>query len=163
MRVKTIVCIGLSVVMIGFAGIGMAQEKTAEDSKLDELIKRVEELQRQFDEMKNNYETEIKALKEEVQQLKQPPSEEVEAEDQAAYLRQLAERIAGLEEMEEKAPEETVFKFGGLSLQKLNPEISVSGDFVGHYTNQSGTKRQTDAEMRGLELNFQSYLDPYSR
>ena len=73
MRVKTIVCIGLSVVMIGFAGIGMAQEKTAEDSKLDELNKRVEELQRQFDEMKKNYETEIKALKEEVQQLKQPP------------------------------------------------------------------------------------------
>ena len=165
MRVKTTICIILSFIMIGLAGSGIAQDKTDEDSKLDALNKRIEQLQRQFDEMKKTYETEIKALKEEVRQLRQAPAEpeKVGAEDEAARLRKLAQGIAGVEEQEEKAPEETVFRFGGLSLQKLNPEISVSGDFVAHHTNQSGTKRQTDAEMRGLELNFQSYLDPYSR
>ncbi|MBA7668657.1 hypothetical protein ES703_76772 [subsurface metagenome] len=117
-----------------------------------------------MNEMKLKHETEINALKKEVSKLGQavPVSEEAKAEDELARLRELAESMAG-EKKEQKAPEETVYKFGGLSLQQLNPEISVSGDFVGHYRHQAETRKRTDAEIRGLELNFQSYLDPYSR
>ena len=56
-----------------------------------------------------------------------------------------------------------MFRFKGLGLQALNPEISVSGDMVGSYTNQKHVRERTDFTLRSFELNFQSYLDPFSR
>ncbi|MGB2809058.1 MAG: hypothetical protein WBC22_15045 [Sedimentisphaerales bacterium] len=164
MRVKKIVCIIFFFALVGFPSLGFTQDKGSENIELAELKQQILELQRQMDEMKSKHENEIKALKEKVEKLSpaEPVTDEVKAEEEADYLRKLAESMAG-EKEEEKTPEETVFKFGGLSLQKLNPEISVSGDFVGHYRNQSGTRERSDAEIRGLELNFQSYLDPFSR
>jgi hypothetical protein len=164
MRVKKIVCIIFFFALVGFPSLGLTQDKGGEKTELAELKQMILELQRRMDEMKNEYENEIKALKEKVEKFSpaEPLTEEVKAEEEAGYLRKLAQGIAG-EEEEEKTPEGTVFKFGGLSLQQLNPEISVSGDFVGHYRNQSGTRERSDAEIRGLELNFQSYLDPFSR
>jgi len=164
MQVKQIVCIIFFFSLIGFPSLGLAQNEETKNTGLAELKEQILELKRQMDEMKSKHENEIKALKEELEKLSPPVPvpEEVKAEEEADYLRKLAQDIAG-EEEEEKTPEETVFKFGGLSLQQLNPEISVSGDFVGHYRNQSGTRERSDAEIRGLELNFQSYLDPFSR
>ena len=164
MQVKKIVYIILFVAMMGFPGSALAQNKETEKSELAELREQILALKRQMDEMKSKHDNEIKALKEKIEKLgpSAPVPEEVKAEEEADYLRELAQSIAG-EEEEEKTPEETVFKFGGLSLQKLNPEISVSGDFLGHYRYQSGTRERSDALLRGLELNFQSYLDPYSR
>ena len=164
MRVKTIVCIIFFFTLTGFFHMGFAQDEGSENSELAELRQQILELKRQMDEMKSRHEDEIKALKEKIEKLgpAEPVTEEVKAEEEADYLRKLAQDMVG-EEKEEKTPEETVFKFGGLSLQKLNPEISVSGDFLGHYRNQSGTRERSDADIRGLELNFQSYLDPFSR
>ena len=164
MYVKKILCVVLFCVTIGFPVAGLAENKKTENSELEQLKQQMLELKRQMDEMRTKHQIEIKELKEEIEKLKQPAAvaEEVKAEQEADYLRKLAESIAGPKE-EEKPPEETVFKFAGLSLQKLNPEISVSGDFVGHYRHQADTRKRTDAEIRGLELNFQSYLDPFSR
>jgi len=164
MQVKKIVCIVFFFALIGFPSLGLAQDEGSEKNELTELKQQILELQRQMNEMKSKYENEIKELKEKVEKLSpaEPVTEEVKAEEEADYLRKLAQDIVG-EEEEEKTPEETVFKFGGLSLQQLNPEISVSGDFVGHYRDQSGTRERSDAEILGLELNFQSYLDPFSR
>jgi len=164
MQVKKIACIVLFLTMIGFPSLGLAQNEETKNTEFAELKEQILELQRQMNEMKSKHENEIKALKEELEKLSpaEPITEEVKAEEEADYLRKLAEGLAG-EEEPEKTPEETTFKFGGLSLQKLNPEISVSGDFVGHYRSQSGTRERSDASMRGLELSFQSYLDPFSR
>jgi hypothetical protein len=150
--------------MIGFPSLGLAQNKETENTEFAELKQQMLELKRQMDEMKSKHENEMKVLKEEIKKLSPaaPVSEEVKAEEEADYLRKLAKSMAG-EEEKEKTPEETVFKFSGLSLQQLNPEISVSGDFLAHYRHQGETRKRTDAEIRGLELNFQSYLDPYSR
>jgi hypothetical protein len=147
-----------------FSGPGFARDKEDEKADIAELKQQILELQRQMNEMKSRHEDEIKALKEKIEKLgpAEPAAEEVKTDQEADYLRKLAQDVAG-EDKEEKTPEETVFKFGGLSLQQLNPEISVSGDFVGHYRNQSGTRERSDAEIRGLELSFQSYLDPFSR
>ncbi len=164
MRVRTVICTVSLCVMIGFPIVVHAQNKDSENSEFNELKEQILELKRQMNEMKTKQELEIKELKEEIEKLRQPRlvPEETKVEEEADYLRQLAESMAG-EKQEEKTPEETVFKFGGLSLQKLNPEISVSGDFIGHYRHQGDTRKRTDAEIRGLELNFQSYLDPFSR
>ncbi len=162
MQVKKIFCLLFLLAAIGSSRVVFAENNETENSEIVELKQQILELKQQMNEMKQQYNIEIKALREEIGKLRQPAPEEVEAEDELARLRELAESMAG-EKKEQKAPEETVYKFGGLSLQQLNPEISVSGDFVGHYRHQDETRRRTDAEIRGLELNFQSYLDPYSR
>jgi hypothetical protein len=56
-----------------------------------------------------------------------------------------------------------VFKSGNLSLQALNPEISVTGDMLGTY--QSGIEGgpTTETAFRSLGFHFEAYLDPYSR
>jgi len=163
MPVKKIFCLLFFLVSMGWSNMGLAENNETENPELVELKQQILELKRQMNEMKRNHDIEINALKEEIGKLSQPVpvAEETKAEDEAARLRELAESMAG-EKKEQEKPEETVYKFGGLSLQQLNPEISVSGNFVGHYRHQSETRKRTDAEI-GLELNFQSYLDPYSR
>jgi len=164
MQVKKILCLLFLLATIGSSGMVLAENNEAENPELIELKQQILELKQQMNEMKRLHNIEIKALREEISKLRQPvpAPEEAKVEDELARLRELAESMAG-EKKEQKAPEETVYKFGGLSLQQLNPEISVSGDFVGHYRHQDETRKRTDAEIRGLELNFQSYLDPYSR
>jgi len=45
--------------------------------------------------------------------------------------------------------------------QSFNPDISVIGDFLGHYS--SNTKADNGYALREVELGFSSYVDPYSR
>jgi len=166
MKSKIIAVVAVFAVLATCIDAGFAQETG--ESELAELKRLVIELKQQMQNMEENQQQEIRVLKEEIEQLKEKSKvaeqEEPEAEDEQAFLRSLAEDMAGEKPAEEvKPPEETVFKFRGLNLRSFNPEISVSGDFLAHYTDQSGTRRRADAEMRGLELNFQSYLDPFSR
>ncbi|MFC1793643.1 hypothetical protein ACFL3Q_08670 [Planctomycetota bacterium] len=163
MQIKKVVCVLFLFTTVGMSNLGLARDKETEDAELAELKQRTLELQQQIHEMKGKHENEINSLKEKVKELSEcagTPAE-AEAEDEMARLRALAESAAG-EKKEQKTPEETVYKFGGLSLQKLNPEISVSGDFLTYYRHQDKTRKRTDAFLRGIELNFQSYLDPFS-
>lgn len=60
--------------------------------------------------------------------------------------------------------EETVFRARGTSLQALNPEISVAGDFwAGYREDAANGDRHPKFNSRGLGLHLESYLDPYSR
>ncbi len=136
-------------------------------SQQDDLAavqKRVDELTTLIHQMQQQHEQEINALKQELDRLRGGLADEERAgaTDELAALRELALDEAGGEQEAAKAPEETVFKAAGLSLQKLNPEISASGDFLTYYRHQDGTRKRGDAEIRGLELNIQSYLDPFS-
>ncbi len=143
---------------------GSARGGSAQQGDVDELREKVDDLTALIRQMQQDHAHQIDALKEEIGQLRAGQVEdEPEAEmDELAALRGLALEKAGGEAPPEKTAEETVFKAAGLSLQKLNPEISASGDFLTYYRSQNGTRKRTDAEMRGLELNFQSYLDPFS-
>jgi hypothetical protein len=49
------------------------------------------------------------------------------------------------------------------SLSILNPEISVTGDFVGAYVDPAGESGAASATPREFEFSFQSALDPYTR
>jgi len=159
-----IICVLCLFIAVGLSNISFARNKETEEDELAELRRQILELKQQMNEMNGEHEKQIDMLKEEIVRLQELAGvpEESEAEDEMARLRALAESAAG-EKKEQKAPEETVYKFGGLSLQQLNPEISVSGDFITHYRDQAETRKRTDAEIRGVELNFQSYLDPFSR
>ena len=163
MQSRTTMGVLVLLAALGLSNMALAQDKRTDGAELAELKQQILELKQQADETRRKHDSEIEALKEEVKKLggATGDSEEASAEDEMASLRALAENAAGQKE-EQKAPEETVYKFGGLSLQKLNPEISVSGDFLAYYRHQDETRKRTDAFLRGLELNFQSYLDPFS-
>ena len=164
MQVKKIVCIIFFFTLMSFASLDFARDNESEKSELSELRQQILELQRQMKEMKSKHENEIKALQDKIEKLSpaEPAAEEVKTEEEADYLRKLAQDIVG-EEKEEKTPEETVFKFGGLSLQQLNPEISVTGDFLFSSRQDTTSRKSSDFEFRTLGVHVESWLDPYSR
>jgi hypothetical protein len=152
----------------GSAGPSKQSEVEQLKSRLDELTRRIEQTQKDHREQQEQIarlKGEIKTLKGEPNvpgQRGQAPAEPNNAGEEVARLRALAEGLAGPKK-EEKSPEETVYKSRGLSLQQLNPEISVSGDLLAYYRDQEETRRRSDIFLRALELNFQSYLDPFSK
>ncbi len=74
-------------------------------------------------------------------------------------LRRDAEIEAG--KKEDKKEEKFVAR--GLGLQKLNPEISIVGDFLATLSDKDKGAGKTDFLFRTLGLHFESYLDPYTR
>lgn len=123
----------------------------------------------------------IEALRQEIQALRQEYGERLAAlearlaqleaarqpegtEDELAALRAEAEATAGEPaEAPEVAPETSRVAAAGSerNLNRLNPEISITGDLVGFYTDHGGEDRE-DFDAREFELNFQSALDPFS-
>ena len=91
----------------------------------------------------------------------------------AAFLCQ-AQEDASIETIRRAARAETVsqeagqaqnttFTSGALGLQKLNPEISVTGDILWSYRDVESSGAEQDFTLRGLGLHFESYLDPFTR
>ena len=154
------ICLPVILLVIALSPAASGQ---SQPDDLAAMQKQVDDLTTLIRQMQQQHEREIDALKEELDHLRDSHDTEAEAEtDELAALRELALDEAGGEKEPEKTPEETVFKAAGLSLQKLNPEISAAGDLLVYYHDQDGTRKRSDAEIRGLELNFQSYLDPFS-
>jgi len=91
-------------------------------------------------------------------------AEDPENGDDLEALRALAEAEAE-EEQEKPAGEESlpVFRALGLSLQGLNPEISVVGDMLGSFRRQEGVREQWKFNFRSIGLHFQAYVDPYTK
>ncbi|MEA2564169.1 MAG: hypothetical protein QOH06_5673 [Acidobacteriota bacterium] len=83
-------------------------------------------------------------------------------DDELAALRAAAQETTGssAEAPDIITPEsmETSIAGSERNLSQLNPEISVTGDMVGFYTDQG----REDFDAREFELNFQSALDPFS-
>jgi len=77
-------------------------------------------------------------------------------------LRQAAAAASQAPTAAEK-PAETIFKAGSLGLQKLNPEISVTGDMLGIYQSGNDDLPAWDTTFRNMAMHFEAYLDPYSR
>jgi len=88
-----------------------------------------------------------------------------ETRDQDAALAALrdAANTAAAQDKKEKDTERPVFESGSLSLQTLNPEISVTGDMLGVYQSGNDDLPTYDTNFRGMGLHLEAYLDPYSR
>lgn len=139
-----------------------AQEKSEE---IESLKARLQSMEQKFDEMRKQHETEIRELRSKINELERMRTgreRRTEPEEGIEALRRMAQEEAAEEAVEEE-PEETVFKARGLSLQALNPEISITGDMMWYYRDQSGVRERSKFDFRTLGLHFESYLDPYSR
>ena len=75
-------------------------------SEIQELRTCVLEMKRQMEEIEKRHGQEIQALKQQIERLKErgPTAEEQEPEDEAAFLRELAESVAGGKSNRSRSP-----------------------------------------------------------
>ena len=136
------------------------------------LKQEVKELHGLIEAQQKAHEAQINDLKKQIQTLSQKidsassvevRTETVKTEDTIDSIRKAAELEAVQGPQEEAAVETTSFRSGGLSLQSLNPEISITGDFIATYRTGDAVTEDFDFNFRGLGIHFESYLDPYSK
>ncbi len=132
-----------------------AQEASTEDP--------ITALRREIDALKQEYGDRLTTLERRLAELEAAgqtgtPSDD----DELAALRAAAAEAAGPEagpaEPSSGWAQPVVAAGGERNLNRLNPEISITGDVVGFTTDQG----PEDFNARELELNFQSALDPFS-
>lgn len=141
--------------------IAAGEEKPGSTKDIEQLNTRVLELQQQIIEMQERHDAEIAALRRRIDEL--DAAERDKAKDESASLRQLAQAKAVEGVPAEQEPEETTFKSGGLGLQALNPEISVTGDFLFSWRQDTTSDESSDFNFRNLGVHLESWLDPYTR
>ncbi len=121
-------------------------------------------LQLQMAEMERRHAEEMEAVREEIRTLRDERAAPVVApEEELTDLRRLAESEVARADEAKKEAKEVTFTARGLSLQALNPEISVTGDMLGTYRHQDGSGQHSNVRFRTLGLHLESYLDPYTR
>ncbi len=114
----------------------------------------VEELQRQIDQLTQQ----LQAVQQQLDALL--AQQEAHAEQsELDHLRQAAAAEAASEAPAEEVDTGTEFVSGTRMQPELNPEISVTGDifFV------AGDNLKNEMQARHFELDFQSYLDPFTK
>jgi len=113
-----------------------------------------QELQNQIDELNRQLATMQKQLDALLAQ-----QERHAEQSELDHLRQAAAAEAASEVPSEEGGTGTEFVSGTRMQPELNPEISVSGDifFV------AGDNLQNEMQARHFEIDFQSYLDPFSK
>ncbi|HSF39725.1 MAG TPA: hypothetical protein VLT87_08025 [Thermoanaerobaculia bacterium] len=116
-------------------------------------------LRQEIESLKQSYEARIAELERRLAELEagRPASGEAEADDELAALRAAAQETAG-EAPEPEAAPELAIAGSERNLNRLNPEISMTGDLVGFTTDQG----REDFDAREFELNLQAALDPFS-
>jgi hypothetical protein len=131
----------------------------------------VAELRQEIEMLKATYETRIAELERRLAELEAgrqatEPAAPTE-DDELAALRAAAEEAAGQTPTAPPGPESPsvapptardVSVGSERNLNRLNPEISITGDAVGF----AASDDREDFDAREFELNFQSALDPYS-
>jgi len=145
-----------------FQNVVSAQNKTEDVNSVVQSNRKIQELQQRINEMQKRFNSEINVLKEQIDNEK-AVSGEPEKEAQIQSLRDLAKAEAAKETAAETESEEQTFTSGALSLQALNPEISVTGDLLFSYRDDNASDQNTDFSFRNLGVHLESWLDPYSR
>ncbi len=145
-------------IMLVFTDTVFAQLK---DNDVNQLNAKILELQKQIIEIQKKHDAEINALKQQIDELVSQTSK-IEKKDEIAALQALAKSEVTKEKPIEEKAEEASFKSGSLSLQALNPEISVTGDFLFSSRQDTTSDKSSDFEFRNLGVHIESWLDPYT-
>jgi len=158
-RVSYVMCLLLVSLLQVQIGLGCAAVEPGSTPTVEELQSQL----RSMEERVAALQAELAALRAHLDplggQVVAPEHSEAELSDLIAA----AEREAAVEAQPSEQEERTTFTSGALGLQALNPEISVAGDFLAAYRSGESLTPHLDAEVRTLELAFDSYLDPCSR
>ena len=150
-------------------------QETQESEALNALWKEVKHLKKEMEKQKKESETRIKALEEEVQYLQQRLAESAPQDDLGTLFDDsdleddeegldtlLGDLTGGKDEMDLSAPEPLSAPSGHI-FQSMNPNISIIGDVIGHYTSEEGGDFDDEFLFREVELGFSAAVDPYAR
>lgn len=148
----------LSVLLL-YANVTTAQDK---EPGIEQLNAKILELQQQIILMQKKHNEEINVLRQQINELA-AKADKQKAKDELTALRELAKAKATEEAIAEEELEETTFKSGGLGLQALNPEISVTGDVLFSSRQDTTSDESSDFDFRTLGIHIESWLDPYTR
>ena len=159
---RKLIVIQLLFVLTAPVGTVLAQEKGDSAESVEGSNARISALQQQILEIQKRHEAEINALQEQMDELAPAGAEPNTAAD-VTSLRELAEATAAQPAAPAEQAREPTFKSGGLSLQALNPEISVTGDFLFSIRAGDTSEETSDFQFRNLGVHIESWLDPYSR
>ena len=142
----------------------LANSATAQDELSDtgRLYSKISELEQRIIEMQKKHDEQINVLRQQMDELAAQAGER-RTKDELVALRELAKAKAAEDVGTEEEPEETTFRSGGLGLQALNPELSVTGDFLFSSRQDSTSDQSSDFDFRTLGIHFESWLDPSTR
>jgi hypothetical protein len=112
-------------------------------------------LREELKELREEYETRFAAIEERILALEG----QKESLDEEALLRE-AEAALGEAEASQPAP---VAPAAAGAPQSLNPQISVSGDFLGSANENVPDFEGASLDLREVEIAFQAQLDPFAR
>jgi len=141
--------------------VHFAQGKETSPGNIEDPNDHIGKLRRQMIEMQKKHDADIRALKEKIDKIVGGP-ERTQSDAQIESLRELAKAEASKEKATEKKKEEKIFKSGSLGLQALNPEISVTGDFLYSSRKDRTSEPSNDFNFRNLGIHVESWLDPYT-
>jgi len=151
-----------SIILIYLAAVPAPAQAGSEEPTVQELQQQLAEMSARMAELQ----AELSSLRARVEELgarAAAPGEQPGDEAELAELVAAAQREAEAERPAAEEEGEPTFTSGALGLQALNPEISVTGDFISSYRRGGGVSQNWDNTVRTLGLHLESYLDPYSR
>jgi len=159
----------LSVGLITLCAVSaFAQQNDVGEDGAAALKEEVQQLRNQVEQQQRAYKAQLEKMQQKLDELSKTQAATAAkikaketAEPDIETLRRAAEKEAAQETSPEKEPTDITFKSGGIGLQALNPEISVTGDMIFTYSDEADVTQ--DFNFRGLGLHFEAYLDPYSR
>ena len=128
-----------------------------------ELESKVSQLEQEMKNMQERHRSEMEELKNQIKKFTAGKMETKPSGLEVKDLRRLAEQEAAKEITKEEKLEEAVFKSSAMGLQALNPEISITGDMVNSWKENTAERKNYDFDFRNLGIHFESYLDPYTR
>jgi hypothetical protein len=166
----------LLVFMLPSTAVAVHENQESQESEdLDALWEEVKHLKKEMEKQKKESETRIKALEEEVQHLQQRLSESTEQddldtlfddsdlEDNEEGLDTLLRDLIGDEDKTDLTGMKPLSAPTGHIFQSMNPNISVIGDIIGHYTSEEGGDLDDEFLFREVELGFSAAVDPFAR
>jgi len=134
----------------------------ADSNNIEQLNIRILKIQQQIIEIQKEHEDQIGELEQQISELTSE-ADKHSNEDELAALRKLAEAESTETVNSKEESKETIFKSGGLNLQALNPEVSITGDFLFSARDDATRDDSSDFEFRNLGVHCESWIDPYSR
>lgn len=148
-------------IIISIICMNSAQAANTQTNDTNTLQEQINQLKQQINEMQKRQEAEINDLKKQLDESSNQKAEK-SPEYELASLRQLAQAEAAKEKPAEEKSEDVTFQSRGLGLQALNPEISVTGDFLFSTRNDKTNDYDNDFNFRTLGVHIESWLDPYT-
>jgi len=157
---KRIILLFAPALMVFWAMPVLAQNKPSPGGDLGGVKKELQELRAMFMAQAEAHKTEIGRLNKKIEELEKTraaddsqPSGEDELE---GVMGRMLDDAGGRENQGD-------WFSAGRAIQNFNPEISVIGDFVGHYDSREGGELDDQWLFRELEIGISGSLDPHSR